>query len=122
MLDVPGGRYAEKSYYRSSCEGTNYPKEGEGHNFSSLPLFIYKHLLPLQVTLENELIPFHQEELAVGTDGKDERLMFIWPTTIVHRIDKHSPLYSLTAQDLLKERFEIVVMLGEFPESNNLLL
>lgn len=70
------------------------------------------------MTLENEVLPFHQEELAVGTDGKDERLMFIWPTTIVHRIDKCSPLYNLSAQDLLKERFEIVVMLGEFPETN----
>lgn len=73
--------------------------------------------MSLQVTRENEVLPFHQEELAVGTDGKDERLMFIWPTTIVHRIDKHSPLYNLSAQDLLKERFEIVVMLGEFPEN-----
>lgn len=40
------------------------------------------------------------------------RLMFIWPTTIVHKIDRHSPLYALSAQDMLKERFEIVVMLG----------
>ena len=38
--------------------------------------------------------------------------MFIWPTTIVHKIDRHSPLYALSAQDMLKERFEIVVMLG----------
>lgn len=74
----------------------------------------YNQLNLFQVTRENEVLPFHQEELAVGTDGKDERLMFIWPTTIVHRIDKHSPLYNLSAQDLLKERFEIVVMLGEF--------
>lgn len=72
-----------------------------------------------KVTRENEVLPFHQEELAVGTDGKDERLMFIWPTTIVHKIDKHSPLYGMSAQDLLKERFEIVVMLGEFPETGH---
>lgn len=39
--------------------------------------------------------------------------MFIWPTLIVHRIDRHSPLYALSAQDMLKERFEIVVMLGK---------
>lgn len=119
MLDVPSGRYAKKSYYRSPREGTNYKKEGE-LTILRIPVIINTKLLqlPFQVTRENELIPFHQEELAVGTDGKDERLMFIWPTTIVHRIDKHSPLYSLTAQDLLKERFEIVVMLGEFPETN----
>lgn len=40
--------------------------------------------------------------------------MFIWPTTIVHKIDKESPLYALSAQDMIKERFEIVVMLGKF--------
>lgn len=56
---------------------------------------------------------FYQQELQVGADGSDDRLMFIWPTTIVHKIDKHSPLYALSAQDMLKERFEIVVMLGK---------
>lgn len=39
--------------------------------------------------------------------------MFIWPTTIVHKIDRQSPLYALSAQDMLKERFEIAVMLGK---------
>lgn len=92
-------------------------KKVGGHCTERGPQFLLIYL-PFQVTQENEVIPFHQEELAVGTDGKDERLMFIWPTTIVHRIDKHSPLYNLSAQDLLKERFEIVVMLGEFPEQN----
>lgn len=29
----------------------------------------------------------------------------------VHKIDRQSPLYALSAQDMLKERFEIVVML-----------
>jgi potassium inwardly-rectifying channel subfamily J, other len=58
-------------------------------------------------------LPFYQQELDVGADGCDDRLMFIWPTTIVHKIDKHSPLYALSAQDMLKERFEIVVMLGK---------
>lgn len=59
------------------------------------------------------MLGFYQQELQVGADGSDDRLMFIWPTTIVHKIDKQSPLYALSAQDMIKERFEIVVMLGK---------
>lgn len=65
-----------------------------------------------QVTKEGELLPFYQQELKVGADGEEDRLMFIWPTTIVHKINESSPLYSLSASDMLRERFEIVVMLG----------
>lgn len=39
--------------------------------------------------------------------------MFIWPTTVVHKIDRHSPLYRLSAADMLKERFEVVCILGK---------
>lgn len=49
----------------------------------------------------------------MGADGGEDRLMFIWPTTIVHKIDRHSPLYMLSASDMLKERFEVVCMLGK---------
>ena len=57
-------------------------------------------------------MPFYQQELKVGPDGEEDRLMFIWPTTIVHIINESSPLYNLSASDMLRERFEIVVMLG----------
>lgn len=59
------------------------------------------------------MLPFYQQELKVGADGEEDRLMFIWPMTIVHKINEKSPLYNLTAEDMLKERFEIVVMLGK---------
>jgi len=58
--------------------------------------------------------PRNQQELHIGADGGEDRLMFIWPTTIVHKIDRNSPLYMLSASDMLKERFEVVVMLGKF--------
>lgn len=64
-----------------------------------------------KVTKEGEVLPFYQQELKIGADGVEDRLMFIWPTTIMHKIDRQSPLYALSAQDMLKERFEIVVML-----------
>lgn len=73
-----------------------------------------------RVTKEGETLPFYQQELQVGGDGSDDRLMFIWPTTIVHKITKHSPLYNLSAQDMLKERFEVVVMLEGVVESTGM--
>uniref|UniRef100_A0A1B0DBG0 Uncharacterized protein n=2 Tax=Phlebotomus papatasi TaxID=29031 RepID=A0A1B0DBG0_PHLPP len=36
-------------------------------------------------------------------------LFLIWPTTVVHVIDDTSPLYDVSARDLLNKRFEIVV-------------
>lgn len=74
----------------------------------------------MQTTKEGESLPFFQQELTVGADGSDDRLMFIWPTLIVHQIDEESPLYNLSAQDLLKERFEIVTMLEGVVESTGM--
>lgn len=73
-----------------------------------------------QVTKEGELLPFYQQEMEVGADGSDDRLMFIWPTLIVHKITEDSPLYDLTAQDLAREKFEIVAMLEGVVESTGM--
>jgi potassium inwardly-rectifying channel subfamily J len=64
-----------------------------------------------QVTQEGELLPFYQHELTVGGDGEEDKIFFIWPTTIVHKIDPSSPLYLLSAGEMIRERFEIVVIL-----------
>ncbi|XP_041978730.1 ATP-sensitive inward rectifier potassium channel 12-like isoform X3 [Aricia agestis] len=72
------------------------------------------------VTRENETLPFYQQELKVGADGEEDRLMFIWPMTIVHKINENSPLYNLSASDMLKEKFEIVVMLEGVIESTGM--
>lgn len=52
----------------------------------------------------------------VGGDGEEDKIFFIWPTTIVHKIDSTSPLYTMSATDLLRERFEIVVILGKLEQ------
>lgn len=38
-------------------------------------------------------------------------IFLIWPLTVLHRIDSSSPLYDLSAADLLNSNFEIVVVL-----------
>ncbi|CAH1104031.1 unnamed protein product [Psylliodes chrysocephalus] len=74
-------------------------------------------LIKHKVTREGENLPFFQTELKVsgkvGGDGEEDKIFFIWPTTIVHKIDCNSPLYNMSANNLLRERFEIVVILGD---------
>ncbi|KAI5728643.1 hypothetical protein M8J77_018974 [Diaphorina citri] len=77
-------------------------------------------LIRKKVTLEGELLPFYQQELKVGGDGIEDKIFFIWPTTIVHKINPMSPLYTLSAADMLRERFEIVVILEGVIESTGM--
>ena len=44
-------------------------------------------------------------------EGDDDTLLFIWPTTIVHRIDEESPFYNMSAKDFLRKHYEIIVAL-----------
>ncbi|XP_076680340.1 uncharacterized protein LOC143375276 isoform X3 [Andrena cerasifolii] len=70
-----------------------------------------------RTTKEGELLSQNQQELAVGTDGQNGNLFFIWPTTIVHKINADSPLYNMSAEDMLTERFEVVAILEGTIES-----
>ncbi|XP_075231827.1 G protein-activated inward rectifier potassium channel 3-like isoform X1 [Lycorma delicatula] len=77
-------------------------------------------LIKKKVTREGEILPFYQQELKVGGDGEEDKIFFIWPTTIVHKITPSSPLYHLSASDMLRERFEIVVILEGVIESTGM--
>ncbi|KAL3273235.1 hypothetical protein HHI36_014689 [Cryptolaemus montrouzieri] len=77
-------------------------------------------LIKHKITKEGESIPFYQTELKVGCDGEQDKILFIWPTTIVHKIVKGSPLYNMSATDLLRERFEIIVVLEGVIESTGM--
>lgn len=81
---------------------------------------IRAQIIRRKTTREGEVLPFYQQELKVGADGEEDRLMFIWPMTIVHKINEKSPLYNLSASDMLRERFEIVVMLEGVIESTGM--
>jgi len=77
-------------------------------------------LIKRKVTKEGEVLPFCQTEMKVGGDGEEDKIFFIWPTTIVHKINPSSPLYELSAADMLRERFEIVVILEGVIESTGM--
>ncbi|XP_045497047.1 inward rectifier potassium channel 2 isoform X2 [Colias croceus] len=85
-----------------------------------LEAHVRAQIIKKKITREGELLPFYQQELKVGADGEEDRLMFIWPMTIVHKINEKSPLYNLSASDMLRERFEIVVMLEGVIESTGM--
>ncbi|XP_073945437.1 G protein-activated inward rectifier potassium channel 3-like isoform X4 [Choristoneura fumiferana] len=85
-----------------------------------LEAHIRAQIIRKKITREGEILPFYQQELKVGADGEEDRLMFIWPMTIVHKINEKSPLYNLSASDMLRERFEIVVMLEGVIESTGM--
>ncbi|XP_058796529.1 G protein-activated inward rectifier potassium channel 3-like isoform X2 [Phymastichus coffea] len=74
-------------------------------------------LIRSRTSKEGELLPHNQRELAVGADGQTDGLFFIWPCTVVHRIGPDSPFYHMSAEDLLQDRFEIVVILEGTIES-----
>ncbi|XP_015439224.1 PREDICTED: uncharacterized protein LOC107194167 isoform X2 [Dufourea novaeangliae] len=74
-------------------------------------------LIRSRTTKEGEVLSQNQQELAVGTDGENGNFFFIWPTTIVHKINADSPFYNMSAEDMLIERFEVVAILEGTIES-----
>ena len=72
-----------------------------------------------RVTREGESIPLCQYTLGLETETNfsDGFVFLVWPVTVVHRIDVSSPLWEMSAESLLSEHFEIVVILEGILES-----
>lgn len=68
-------------------------------------------------TIEGETIPFYQTEIPVKFDGSQNSLFLIWPATVVHVIDESSPFYNLSCDTIMREKFEVVLMLEGTVES-----
>lgn len=78
---------------------------------------ITARLIHSKSTKEGENIKNFQTELTVTADKCDGDLFLIWPISVIHEIDENSPLYFLSASEMLKERFEVVVILEGTIES-----
>ncbi|XP_052893440.1 ATP-sensitive inward rectifier potassium channel 8-like [Anopheles moucheti] len=63
-------------------------------------------MLESKRTAEGELIEKCESYLKLENDG---RLVLLWPVTACHVIDRDSPLYDLSAAELLERRLEIVI-------------
>lgn len=77
---------------------------------------ISAQVISRKVTLEGEVIPYYHTHLEVKFDNLDG-LFLIWPATIVHEISENSPFYTLCAEELIREKLEIVVYLEGTVES-----
>ena len=77
-------------------------------------------ILRRKVTEEGEL--YHDMKMIkVEPDvSKESCVFFVWPLDIVHVIDEESPFYNMTASDLAKERFELLVVLEGTNETSNM--
>ena len=61
------------------------------------------------------------ENLKVTHETIEEScIFFVWPLDIVHVIDENSPFYLMSATDLAKEKFELLLVMEGTNETSNM--
>ena len=75
-----------------------------------------------RLTKEEEEIPLcqHTLDLETETNFSDNFVFLVWPVTVVHRINSSSPFWEISAQELLTQRFEIIVILEGIVENTGM--
>ncbi|KAI5696875.1 hypothetical protein M8J76_004633 [Diaphorina citri] len=71
-----------------------------------------------RMTREGEMIPRYKYKLNITVDDGGAETLFQWPLEVCHKINPSSPLYHLSALDLLTSKFEIITSLNATVESN----
>lgn len=74
-------------------------------------------LLKTRTTYEGEKLFQSFNDLKVGTEKHSADIFLNWPTTVIHKIDGESPLYTVHANNLSKLSFELIVTLEGVIES-----
>ena len=77
-------------------------------------------LIKKRVTLEGEVMPLFQHELQMGEIEGECKLFLVWPVILEHRIDENSPFWEISADDLHREQFELVIILEGIVESTGM--
>ena len=74
-----------------------------------LILNIFHSILILSFLFSNKSIIFSESS---GEEGEgDDTTLLLWPCTVAHKIDKHSPFYNMQPRDFLSAKFEVIVSL-----------
>lgn len=61
------------------------------------------------------------KKINVDPDTSTEScLFFVWPLELVHVIDEQSPFYDISAMDLARERFELLVVMEGTIETSSM--
>jgi len=77
-------------------------------------------LLRRRISLEGEVYQ-EMKNLTISPETTNEScIFFVWPLDIVHVIDETSPFYTMSAADLAKERFELLLVLEGTNETSNM--
>jgi len=73
-----------------------------------------------RISVEGEVYQ-EMENIAVLPDTTTEScIFFVWPLDIVHVINESSPFYNMTAEDLARERFELLIVMEGTNETSNM--
>ena len=77
-------------------------------------------LMRQRVTTEGETI-HDMQDIRVSPDTTNEAcVFFVWPLDIVHIIDEESPFFDMSASDISREQFELVVVMEGTIESSSM--
>ncbi|CAG2113290.1 unnamed protein product [Medioppia subpectinata] len=74
-------------------------------------------IISRKVTQEGEVISYYHTHIDANFDSSDANVFLIWPATIVHIIDEKSPFFNMSSEEMMREKFEIIVILEGTIES-----
>ncbi|XP_013785825.2 G protein-activated inward rectifier potassium channel 3-like isoform X2 [Limulus polyphemus] len=69
------------------------------------------HFIKKKTTREGEFIPYYHTLLDVCYDSANDNVLLSWPVVVIHEINETSPLYTMSAEAVVKDTFELVVIL-----------
>ncbi|XP_039519053.1 ATP-sensitive inward rectifier potassium channel 11 [Pimephales promelas] len=81
---------------------------------------IHMQVVRKTVTNEGEMVPLDQIDIQMDNPLGTNSIFLVSPLIINHVIDKNSPLYDLSAADLLHEDIEVVVVLEGVVETTGI--
>ncbi|XP_012944008.2 ATP-sensitive inward rectifier potassium channel 12 [Aplysia californica] len=90
---------------------------GDMRNTHLIETHVYGVLVKRYVSQEKHVYPLFQHELEFEAHGMGDRVFLIWPMVLRHKITPDSVLYTLTPEDLLYDKFELIIFLEGTIES-----
>jgi potassium inwardly-rectifying channel subfamily J len=88
--------------------------------YSTYFLQISAKLLRRKSSEEGEIYQ-EMKMLKISPDSTEEPcIFFVWPLEIVQTIDEESPLYDMSADDLAREKFELLVIMEGTIETSSM--
>lgn len=68
-------------------------------------------------TKEGEILENFSTPIDVECDNSGDNPFMLWPVTVIHKIDRKSPFYKMSAIDMLERKYELVLVFDGTTES-----